>query len=78
MSDVPSKYYFYKIYIYTRTGRPVSGIKHHASSSMSLVKGEYEDTARRHYKDNFHTMDIWPMNENFLEVIEYKKGNGLV
>jgi len=54
----PVKYYYYKIYVYTRTGRPVSGIKHHESASKSLVGSEFEDEAKRHYGPNFHYMDI--------------------
>ena len=77
MADTP-KYYYYKIHVYTRTGRPVSGIKHNTSDNKNVVKGQYEEEARRHYKDNFHYLDIWTMDERFQEVIEYKEKNGLV
>jgi|GEM_PF-1645195 len=71
------KYYYYKIYVYPKSGRPVSGIKHSPSNSLSEVKAQYEREARKHYQDNFWYMDIWTMDPRFLEVIEYKKEKGL-
>lgn len=75
--DEKDKYYYYKIYVYIKAGRPVSGIKHHTSNNKNVVKGLWEDEARRHYKENFWYMDIWTMDERFIEVIEYKKEKGL-
>lgn len=73
----PTEFYYYKIYVYLRQGAPVSGIRHHESDNLNVVKGQFEDASRRVYKENFHYLDIWGMDERFLEVEEYKKKNSL-
>lgn len=71
------KYYYYKIYVYKKAGAPASGIKHNVSPNLNVVKEVYEKEARKILGDNFHYLDIWTMDERFLEVDNYKKEKGL-
>lgn len=73
----PTKFYYYKIYVYLLNGAPVNGIRHHEMDNINVVKEIFINAAKKAYGANYHYLDIWTMSEMFLEVEEYKKKNSL-
>ena len=71
------KYHYFKYYIYRHGGRPEIGITHDENLSLSYAKDRIERAARQRLGANFHYLDIWTMHPWFMEIIEYKRENGL-